>query len=317
MTGWEDAPGLGEKRLLGEPEQRRGCPLLSLLPIPRARAQPSTGCRASGSWMHGAPAIRPRSGAADSSFLSRAAPFSLCLPAAPADAAADEQTRRARQHSRPAPLSPGRHRHGSFKSRLFRSKSSPGYQQRAAGWLPAPAPAGCVMWAVGFRMPRQPGLGSWAPRYRAMGCCSSHQRWAERLGHGWAGDRPGSTSQAPAPALGVVGAQCHLALHRTSVSPRGNGISTPGKAPRTPETHPTQEKVGHGQAKPCSPTLGYLASGGGASRMPLHHPSFLGSMGVSAAQWVPVPVDGSLEGTTVSLVGGSSTDTAAGAGGDT
>lgn len=38
-----------------------------------------------------------RSGAADSSFLSSTAPFSLCLPMAPADAAADKQTRRARQ----------------------------------------------------------------------------------------------------------------------------------------------------------------------------------------------------------------------------
>lgn len=47
--------------------------------------------------MHSSLEISPRSGAADSSFLSRTAPFSLCLPTAPADAAADKQTRRARQ----------------------------------------------------------------------------------------------------------------------------------------------------------------------------------------------------------------------------
>lgn len=215
MTG---SLAAGGEKAAREPEQGRGRPKLPLLPVPRGRAQRSAGCCASGSWMHGLPAIRPRSGSADSSFLSRAAPFSLHLPAALADAAADEQTRRARQHSRPALPSPGRHRHGSFRSRLFRSKSSPDYQQRAAGRLPALAPAGCVMWAVGFRMPRQPGLGCWAPQCRAMGCCSSHQRWAERLGHGWAGGRPGSNSQPPAPALGAVGAQCHPALSRTSVS---------------------------------------------------------------------------------------------------
>lgn len=137
--------------------------MLPLLPIPRTRAQPSTGCSASRSWMHSLLVIRPRSVAADSFFLSCAAPFSPCLPMAPADAAADEQTRRARQHSRPALPSPGRHRHGSFRSRLFGSKSSPGYQQRVSGQLPALAPTGCVTWAVGFRMPEQPGLGCWAP----------------------------------------------------------------------------------------------------------------------------------------------------------
>jgi len=86
--------GLGEKRLLREPKLSRGHPVLPLLPTLRAKAQPSTGCRASRSWIHGLPAIRPRSVAGDSSFLSRAAPFRLCLPVAPADAAADEQTRR-------------------------------------------------------------------------------------------------------------------------------------------------------------------------------------------------------------------------------
>lgn len=181
--------------------------MLPLLPIPRTRAQPSAGCCASRSWMHSLLVIRLRSGAADSFFLSCAAPFSPCLPMAPADAAADEQTRRARQHSRPALPSPGRHRHGSFRSRLFRSKSSPGYQQRVSGQLPALAPTGCVKWAVGFRMPGQPGPGCWAPQCRAMGCCSSQQHWAECLGHGWAGGRLGSNSQPPAPALGAVGAQ--------------------------------------------------------------------------------------------------------------
>lgn len=224
LQGFET--GLREKRLLGEPEQSRGHPVLPLLPIPRARAQPSAGC-----WRHGLPAIRPRSGATDSSFLFRTVPFSLCLPAAPADAAADEQTRRARQHSWPALPSPGRHRHGSFRSRLFGSKSSPGYQQRAASRLPALTPTGCVTWAVGFRMPRQPGLGCWATRCRAMGCCSSHQCWAERLGHSWAGGRPGSNSQPPAPALGAVGAQCHPALRRTSVSPWGMGTPLLGRLP--------------------------------------------------------------------------------------
>lgn len=44
--------------------------------------------------------------------------------------------------SRLAVLSPGRHRHGSFRSRLFRSKNNPSYQQRAAAWFLAFAPLG-------------------------------------------------------------------------------------------------------------------------------------------------------------------------------
>lgn len=71
--------------------------MLSFLPIPRARAQARAGCCASRGWMHSSLEISARSGAAKSSFLSRTAPFSLCLPMAPADVAADEQTRRARQ----------------------------------------------------------------------------------------------------------------------------------------------------------------------------------------------------------------------------
>lgn len=68
----------------------------AVLSISRARAQASR-CCASRSCMHSPLEISPRSGAANSSFLSCIAPFSLCLPMAPADAAADKQTRRARQ----------------------------------------------------------------------------------------------------------------------------------------------------------------------------------------------------------------------------
>lgn len=90
---------------------------------------------ASGSWMHGSPVIRPRSEAADSSFLSCAVPFCLCLPTAPVDAAADEQTRRARQHSQSALLSPRRHRHSSFRSKL--QKQEQPWLSAETGW-PAP-----------------------------------------------------------------------------------------------------------------------------------------------------------------------------------
>lgn len=38
--------------------------------------------------------------------------------------------------------------------------------------------------------------------------------------------------------------------------PLDNGISVPGKTPRTLGTHQAREKVSHGQAKPYSPTLG-------------------------------------------------------------
>lgn len=37
--------------------------------------------------------------------------------------------------------------------------------------------------------------------------------------------------------------------------PLGNGVSMPGKTPRTLETPLAQEKVGHSQAKPYSLTL--------------------------------------------------------------
>lgn len=101
------------------------------------------------SWMHNSPLIGAGSGAADSPFLSRAAPFSLCLPAAPADAAADEETRRGRQRSRPALPSPGRHRHGSFRSRLSGSPAISGER-----------PAGCLSCAGGLRCPGSRGWGA-------------------------------------------------------------------------------------------------------------------------------------------------------------
>lgn len=53
-------------------------------------------------------------------------------------------------NSRLALLSPGRHRHGSFRSRLFRSKNNPSYQQRAAAWFPVFTLAGYMTQALGF-----------------------------------------------------------------------------------------------------------------------------------------------------------------------
>lgn len=53
-------------------------------------------------------------------------------------------------NSRLALLSPGRHRHGSFRSRLFRSKNNPSYQHIAAGWFLAFTPTGCTSRAEGF-----------------------------------------------------------------------------------------------------------------------------------------------------------------------
>lgn len=171
--------------------------------------------------MHNSPLIGAGSGAADSPFLSRAAPFSLCLPAAPADAAADEETRRGRQRSRPALPSPGRHRHGSFRSRLSGSPAISGER-----------PAGCLSCAGGLRCPGSRGWG--------------------------AGGGLGPLVQS----RGVL--QLPAAL------------SPPGMAPRTPKNSLAQEKWGHGHTKPCSPMLGWPASGPGAGRV--------------TVQGVPVPL---------------------------
>lgn len=117
---------------------------------------------------------------------------------------------------------------------------------------PALAPAGSVTWAVGFRMPWQPGLGCWAPQCRATGCCSSHQCRTERRGHGWAGGRPWLLATAnPLPQHWEP-----LCSVQNISQPLDNGISMPGKTPRTLGTHQAQENVGHGQAKPYIPTLG-------------------------------------------------------------
>lgn len=171
--------------------------------------------------MHNSPLIGAGSGAADSPFLSRSAPFSLCLPAAPADAAADEETRRGRQRSRPALPSPGRHRHGSFRSRLSGSPAISGER-----------PAGCLSCAGGLRCPGSRGWG--------------------------AGGGLGPLVQS----RGVL--QLPAAL------------SPPGMTPRTPKNSLAQEKWGHGHTKPCSPMLGWPASGPGAGRV--------------TVQGVPVPL---------------------------